>query len=90
MREIQRAEDESGIEAGVGAATYTTSRKVCLIKDLYGNQIRELYHSLPYHMIEFVVDDTMQKDGKMAFAEIALNLPDAIDPSSQSKDSSSS
>ncbi|KAL5557054.1 hypothetical protein UlMin_039290 [Ulmus minor] len=24
---------------------------------LYGNQIGELYHSLPYHMIEFVLDD---------------------------------
>ncbi|RDX79987.1 hypothetical protein CR513_39518, partial [Mucuna pruriens] len=28
--------------------------QVRLIKELYGNQIRELYHSLPYHMIEFV------------------------------------
>ncbi|PWA71698.1 hypothetical protein CTI12_AA278090 [Artemisia annua] len=125
--------------------------QVCLIKDLYGNQIKELYHSLPYHMIEFVVDDTDCKitvslryadllsilpsgvsvvawpmnrsrrsptegrTGKVAFgsnsapirlnyaesamrtlslpeayAEIVLNLPDAIDPSSQSKDSSSS
>ncbi|GJX66788.1 hypothetical protein Tco_0301131 [Tanacetum coccineum] len=25
---------------------------------VYGNQIRELYHSLPYLMIEFVIDDT--------------------------------
>ncbi|PWA71699.1 hypothetical protein CTI12_AA278090 [Artemisia annua] len=134
--------------------------QVCLIKDLYGNQIKELYHSLPYHMIEFVVDDTdwsvhipliffkitvslryadllsilpsgvsvvawpmnrsrrsptEGRTGKVAFgsnsapirlnyaesamrtlslpeayAEIVLNLPDAIDPSSQSKDSSSS
>lgn len=31
--------------------------QVRLVKDLYGNQIGELYHSLPYHMIEFVVDD---------------------------------
>nr|XP_043628185.1 uncharacterized protein LOC122599697 isoform X2 [Erigeron canadensis] len=31
--------------------------QVHLVKDLYGNQIGELYHSLPYHMIEFVVDD---------------------------------
>ncbi|KAH9798558.1 Centromere protein O [Citrus sinensis] len=32
--------------------------QVRLIKELYGNQIGELYHSLPYHMIEFVVDDS--------------------------------
>lgn len=31
--------------------------QVRLIKELYGNQIRELYHSLPYHMIEFAIDD---------------------------------
>jgi hypothetical protein len=31
--------------------------QVRLIKELYGNQIGELYHSLPYHMIEFVLDD---------------------------------
>ncbi|TXG62364.1 hypothetical protein EZV62_013727 [Acer yangbiense] len=32
--------------------------QVRLIKELYGNQIRELYHSLPYHMIEFLLDDS--------------------------------
>ncbi|GLT85166.1 hypothetical protein SLE2022_033620 [Rubroshorea leprosula] len=32
--------------------------QVRLIKELYGNQIGELYHSLPYHMVEFVVDDS--------------------------------
>ncbi|KAL1209004.1 hypothetical protein V5N11_034495 [Cardamine amara subsp. amara] len=31
--------------------------QVRLIKELYGNQIRELYHSLPHHMIEFSMDD---------------------------------
>lgn len=31
--------------------------QVRLIKELYGNQIGELYHSLPCHMIEFVLDD---------------------------------
>ncbi|KAK4277085.1 hypothetical protein QN277_015137 [Acacia crassicarpa] len=31
--------------------------QVRLIKELYGNQIGELYHSLPYHMVEFVLDD---------------------------------
>lgn len=31
--------------------------QVRLIKELYGNQIGELYCSLPYHMIEFVLAD---------------------------------
>ncbi|GAA0162779.1 hypothetical protein LIER_39474 [Lithospermum erythrorhizon] len=31
--------------------------QVRLIKELYGNQIKELYHSLPYQMVEFVLDD---------------------------------
>lgn len=31
--------------------------QVRLIKELYGNQIGELYHSLPFHMIEFILDD---------------------------------
>ncbi|KAL5699409.1 hypothetical protein ACHQM5_030318 [Ranunculus cassubicifolius] len=30
--------------------------QVNLIKELYGNQIEELYHSLPYHVIEFVLN----------------------------------
>ncbi|KAE8731640.1 plasma membrane ATPase 4 isoform 1 [Hibiscus syriacus] len=32
--------------------------QVRLVKELYGNQIGELYHSLPYHMIEFALDDS--------------------------------
>ncbi|KMT17815.1 hypothetical protein BVRB_2g033540 isoform A [Beta vulgaris subsp. vulgaris] len=31
--------------------------QVRLMKDIYGNQIGDLYHSLPYHMIEFVLED---------------------------------
>ncbi|XP_010422819.1 PREDICTED: centromere protein O-like [Camelina sativa] len=31
--------------------------QVRLMNELYGNQINELYNSLPYHMIEFSVDD---------------------------------
>ncbi|CAO2816614.1 unnamed protein product [Amaranthus hypochondriacus] len=31
--------------------------QVRLMKDLYGNQIGDLYHSLPFHMIEFVLED---------------------------------
>ncbi|OWM77264.1 hypothetical protein CDL15_Pgr028901 [Punica granatum] len=32
--------------------------QVRLIKELYGNQILDLYNSLPFHMIEFVLDDS--------------------------------
>jgi centromere protein O len=31
--------------------------KVRLIKELYGNQIGELFNSLPYNLIEFVLED---------------------------------
>ncbi|CAL5028426.1 unnamed protein product [Urochloa decumbens] len=31
--------------------------QVRLIKELYGNQIGELFHSLPYNVIEFVLED---------------------------------
>lgn len=31
--------------------------QVRLTKELYGNQIGDLYHSLPFHMIEFVLED---------------------------------
>lgn len=31
--------------------------QVRLIKELYGNQLRELYYSLPYDMVEFMLDD---------------------------------
>ncbi|KNA25646.1 hypothetical protein SOVF_004650 isoform C [Spinacia oleracea] len=31
--------------------------KVRVMKELYENQIGDLYHSLPYHMIEFVLED---------------------------------
>jgi len=31
--------------------------QVRLIKELFGHQISEIYHSLPYHMIEFSMDD---------------------------------
>ncbi|KVH88079.1 Centromere protein Cenp-O [Cynara cardunculus var. scolymus] len=101
--------------------------QVRLIKDLYGNQIGELYHSLPYHMIEFIVDDfdcvvawpmnqskkspSGGRKGNVAFgsntspmrlsyaedalrtlslpeayAEIVLNLPEALEQNVQPKD----
>ncbi|XP_022730923.1 uncharacterized protein LOC111285638 isoform X3 [Durio zibethinus] len=46
--------------------------QVRLIKELYGNQIGELYHSLPYHIIEFVLDDS---DCKVT---ISLRYPDLV------------
>ncbi|XP_071730374.1 uncharacterized protein [Rutidosis leptorrhynchoides] len=53
--------------------------QVCLIKDLYGNQIGELYHSLPYHMIEFVVDASECKvTVSLRYADLLAVLPTAI------------
>ncbi|XP_039004959.1 centromere protein O-like isoform X2 [Hibiscus syriacus] len=46
--------------------------QVRLVKELYGNQIGELYHSLPYHMIEFALDDS---DCKVT---ISLRYPDLV------------
>ncbi|XVE97252.1 hypothetical protein REPUB_Repub03eG0004500 [Reevesia pubescens] len=55
------------------AMAYVDRREqVRLIKELYGNQIGELYHSLPYHMIEFVLDDS---DCKVT---ISLRYPDLV------------
>ncbi|KAE8734724.1 plasma membrane ATPase 4 isoform 1 [Hibiscus syriacus] len=46
--------------------------QVRLVKELYRNQIGELYHSLPYHMIEFALDDS---DCKVTFG---LRYPDLV------------
>ncbi|KAK5830315.1 hypothetical protein PVK06_014109 [Gossypium arboreum] len=46
--------------------------QVRLVKELYGNQIGELYHSLPYHMIEFVLEDS---DCKVT---VSLRYPDLV------------
>ncbi|KAH1252947.1 hypothetical protein GmHk_04G009762 [Glycine max] len=53
--------------------------QVRLIKELYGNQIRELYHSLPYHMIEFVLDDSDCKvTVSLRYADLISVLPTRI------------
>ncbi|KAL2346852.1 hypothetical protein Fmac_000852 [Flemingia macrophylla] len=53
--------------------------QVRLIKELYGNQIKELYHSLPYHMIEFVLDDFDCKvTVSLRYADLISVLPTRI------------
>ncbi|KGN62870.1 uncharacterized protein LOC101206507 [Cucumis sativus] len=53
--------------------------QVRLIKELYGNQIRELYHSLPFHMIEFVVDDSdCTVTVSLRYADLIYVLPTKI------------
>ncbi|KAH7524270.1 hypothetical protein FEM48_Zijuj06G0101600 [Ziziphus jujuba var. spinosa] len=53
--------------------------QVRLIKELYGNQIGELYHSLPYHMIEFVLDDFECKvTVTLRYADLISVLPTRI------------
>lgn len=50
-----------------------------LIKELYGNQIGELYHSLPYHMIEFVLDDSDCKvTVSLRYADLLSILPTRV------------
>ncbi|KAL5564478.1 hypothetical protein UlMin_027642 [Ulmus minor] len=47
---------------------------------LYGNQIGELYHSLPYHMIEIVLDDydclPIKQSKKNSLNALAMNMKD--------------
>ncbi|THF95284.1 hypothetical protein TEA_018464 [Camellia sinensis var. sinensis] len=69
--------------------------QVRLIKELYGNQIGELYHSLPYHMIEFVLDDFDCKvTVSLRYADLISVLPTRISvlvwPMHQSKKSATS
>lgn len=53
--------------------------QVRLIKELYGNQIKELYHSLPYHMIEFVIDDHDRKvTVSLRYADLISILPSGV------------
>ncbi|GMN39829.1 hypothetical protein TIFTF001_009065 [Ficus carica] len=68
--------------------------QVRLVKELYGNQIGELYHSLPYHMIEFVLDDFDCKvTVALRYADLVSVLPTRIRvlawPVHQSRKSSS-
>ncbi|CAK9312898.1 unnamed protein product [Citrullus colocynthis] len=53
--------------------------QVRLIKELYGNQIRELYHSLPFHMIEFALDDSdCTVTVSLRYADLIYVLPTKI------------
>ncbi|KAJ7958652.1 Centromere protein O [Quillaja saponaria] len=53
--------------------------QVRLIKELYGNQIGELYHSLPYRMVEFVLDDFDCKITiSLRYADLLSVLPTRI------------
>ncbi|KAL3536694.1 hypothetical protein ACH5RR_000060 [Cinchona calisaya] len=53
--------------------------QVRLIKELYGNQIKELYHSLPYHMVEFVLDDYDCKvTVSLRYADLVSILPSGV------------
>ncbi|KAL2482201.1 Centromere protein Cenp-O [Forsythia ovata] len=66
--------------------------QVRLIKELYGNQIGELYHSLPYHMIEFVLDDFDSKVTlSLKYADLLSVVPTGVSvlawPMHQSKKS---
>ncbi|CAN4127749.1 unnamed protein product [Withania somnifera] len=53
--------------------------QVRLINELYGNQIGELYHSLPYDMIEFVLEDFDSKViVSLRYADLISTLPTGV------------
>ncbi|CAN1341463.1 hypothetical protein LINPERPRIM_LOCUS39173 [Linum perenne] len=53
--------------------------QVRILKELYGNQIGELYHSLPYHLIEFVLDDFDCKvTVSLRYSELVAVLPSRV------------
>ncbi|CAK9136836.1 unnamed protein product [Ilex paraguariensis] len=52
--------------------------QIRLIKELYGNQIGELYHSLPYHMIEFVLDFDCKVTVSLRYADLMSILPTQV------------
>ncbi|XP_031276501.1 uncharacterized protein LOC116134965 [Pistacia vera] len=53
--------------------------QVRLIKELYGNQIGDLYHSLPYHIIQFAVDDSDCKvTVSLRYADLISVLPSRV------------
>ncbi|XP_072991686.1 uncharacterized protein [Typha latifolia] len=53
--------------------------QVRLIKELYGNQIGELFHSLPYNLIEFVLEDFDCKvTVSLRYADLVSTLPSRI------------
>ncbi|KAK4429210.1 hypothetical protein Salat_1221300 [Sesamum alatum] len=65
---------------GVLLQAYVDRREqVRLIKELYGNQIGELYFSLPYHMIEFVLADFNCKvTVSLRYADLLATLPSVV------------
>ncbi|XP_020551248.1 uncharacterized protein LOC105167418 isoform X2 [Sesamum indicum] len=65
---------------GVLLQAYVDRREqVRLIKELYGNQIGELYFSLPYHMIEFVLADFNCKvTVSLRYADLLSTLPSVV------------
>ncbi|GFP96376.1 hypothetical protein PHJA_001781700 [Phtheirospermum japonicum] len=53
--------------------------QVRLIKELYGNQIGELYCSLPYHMVEFVLTDFDCKvTVSLRYGNLVSTLPSGV------------
>ncbi|PIN17441.1 hypothetical protein CDL12_09900 [Handroanthus impetiginosus] len=53
--------------------------QVRLMKELYGNQITELYFSLPYHMIEFVLTNFDCKiTVSLRYADLVSTLPSGV------------
>lgn len=53
--------------------------QVRLSKELYKDKISELYHSLPYHMIEFLIEDPLCKiTVSLRYADLVSILPTRV------------
>ncbi|XP_020578632.1 uncharacterized protein LOC110023513 isoform X2 [Phalaenopsis equestris] len=65
---------------GAICQAYVNRREqVRLIKELYGKQIKDLFHSLPYNMIDFVLDDFDCKvTVSLRYADLVSILPSRI------------
>ncbi|KAI3465560.1 hypothetical protein Pfo_022223 [Paulownia fortunei] len=65
---------------GILLQAYIDRREqVRLVKELYGNQIGELYFSLPYHMVEFVLTHFDCKiTVSLTYADLLSTLPSVV------------
>uniref|UniRef100_A0A7N0U842 Centromere protein O n=1 Tax=Kalanchoe fedtschenkoi TaxID=63787 RepID=A0A7N0U842_KALFE len=53
--------------------------QVRLIKELYQDKVSELYYSLPYHMVEFLIEETLCKiTVSLRYADLVSVLPTRV------------
>ncbi|MQM06954.1 hypothetical protein Taro_039785 [Colocasia esculenta] len=78
-RREQLADPDRPDSNGVERILQSDPTRVRLIKELYGNQIKELFHSLSYNLIEFVLDDFDCKvTVSLRYGDLISTLPSRI------------